>query len=132
MMPNRNIPSLTEVQSAFDAWRQRGQPRITPLELRRLAVNLLADHSIRAVQNALRLDHRRLSRWRRELAPESCLTAAFVEVPTLASAPTASLPAVLCLTLTRHGSDGHSVSIHGELDAVHWRWALDLLQEAGP
>jgi len=39
MMPNRSVPNLAEVQSAFDAWRQRGQPRITPLELRRQAVN---------------------------------------------------------------------------------------------
>jgi len=129
MMANRSVPSLAEVQSAFDAWRQRGRPHITPEELRRQAVNLLADHSIRSVQNALRLDHRRLTRWRRELAAEPALPT-FVEVPALVPKPTAPLPAMLALTLTRHGSDGSSLSIQGELDAVHWRWALDLL-EAG-
>jgi hypothetical protein len=128
-MPNRSARSLAEVQSTFDAWRQCGQPRITPLELRRQAVNLLANYSISAVMKALRLDHRRLSRWRRELAAEPCLTAAFVEVPALAPEPAAALPAVLSLTLTRQTSDGHRVSIQGELDAAHWRWALDLLQD---
>jgi hypothetical protein len=54
-----------------------------------------------------------------------------VEVPALALAPAVPIPAVLSLTLTRHGPDGHSLSIQGELDAAHWRWALELL-EAGP
>ncbi|MEE4376292.1 MAG: hypothetical protein V2J55_02105 [Candidatus Competibacteraceae bacterium] len=128
-MPNRSVPSLSEVQSAFDAWRQRGRPRITPEELRRQAVDLLADHSIRSVQNALRLDHRRLSRWRREFAAAPALPT-FVEIPALTPEPATSLPTVLALTLTRYGSDGRRVSIQGELDATHWRWALELL-EAG-
>jgi hypothetical protein len=129
-MPNRSPPRLAEVQSAFDAWRQRGQPRITPLELRRQAVNLLSDYSVSAVMKALRLDHRRLSCWRRELATEPALLA-FVELPAMALEPSAMLPAVLSLTLTRQGSDGYSVSLQGELNGVQRRWALDLLQEAG-
>jgi hypothetical protein len=131
MMPNRNIPSLAEVQSAFDAWRQRGQPRITPVELRRQAVQLLADYSISAVMTGLRLDHRRLTRWRRELAAEPTLPT-FVEVPALAPEPAAALPSALTLTLTRQAADGSSLTVQGALDATHWRWALDLLQEAGP
>ena len=128
-MPNRSSPRLTEVQSAFHAWRQRGRPRITPVELRHQAVQLLADYRISVVMNALQLDHRRLTRWRRELATEPVLPS-FVEVPALAPEPATSLPAVLSLTLTRYGSDGCCVSIQGELDATQWRWALDLL-EAG-
>jgi hypothetical protein len=129
-MPNRSAPRLAEVQGAFDAWRQRGQPRITPLELRRQAVNLLANYSISVVMKALRLDHRRLSRWRRELAAAPALPT-FVEVPALAPEPAAPLPAVLSLTLTRQTASGHTVSIQGELNAAQWRWALDLLQETG-
>jgi hypothetical protein len=131
MMPNRNIPSLAEVQSAFDAWRQRGQPRITPVELRRQAVQLLADYSVSAVMTALRLDHRRLTRWRRELAAEPALPM-FVEVPTLVPEPATPLLGVLSLTLTRQAADGSSLTVQGELDAAHWRWALELLQETGP
>jgi hypothetical protein len=54
-----------------------------------------------------------------------------VEIPALTPEPTTSLPTVLALTLTHHGSDGRRVLIQGELDAAHWRWALELL-EAGP
>ena len=39
-MLNSSSPRLTEVRSAFDAWRQRGRPRITPEELRRQAVQV--------------------------------------------------------------------------------------------
>jgi hypothetical protein len=53
-------------------------------------------------------------------------------VPALVPEPAVPLPAVLALTLTRQASDGHRVSIQGELNAAHWRWALDLLQETGP
>jgi hypothetical protein len=131
-MSKQSHPSLAEVQSAFANWRTHRQPRVTPLELRAQAVNLLARYRVTEVMNALRVDYRQLSRWRREvLALETGLPDTdFVELP--AAMP--ELPAVAPvtqLTLTRHGADGSGVSISGELSEAQWRWALRLLQEMG-
>lgn len=125
-------PNLADVQRAFRAWRQSGQRRITPPVLRAQAVSLLAEYSITEVKNALHVDYRQLSRWRREvLALETGLPDTdFVELP--AAMP--ELPAVAPvtpLTLTRHAADGSGVSISGELSEAQWRWALRLLQETG-
>lgn len=136
-MNEATVPSLREVQAAFIQWRERGQPRRTPLELREQAVALLAQHTMREVMQALRVDHRRLSGWRRALRPSPGdeLESGFVELPVIsagkpARAKSASAPASATLTLTRQAGDGRAVSVAGELPAEHWRWALRLLEEA--
>jgi hypothetical protein len=127
-MSNQNRPSLNDVQHAFAQWRASGQRRRTPAALRAQAVGLLAAHSVSEVMTALRVDHRRLSRWRREVAAP---VNDFVELPAAAleEAIDSVAPAPVSLTLTRQGADGSTVSIAGELNAVQWRWALGLLQE---
>ncbi len=90
-MSNQSHPSLAEVQSAFANWRTHHQPRVTPLELRAQAVNLLARYRVTEVMNALRVDYRQLSRWRRE---RSVLEAGlpdtdFVELPAAMAEPVA-------------------------------------------
>lgn len=127
-MVKKSQPYLAEVQSAFEAWRQSGRrPRITPPALRAQAVGLLAEYRLREVRKVLHVDHRRLSRWRREgLASESALADNdFVELP---AAPTATRPAVVSLTLTRQALDGSVISISGALSEAQWRWALGLLR----
>jgi hypothetical protein len=125
-------PNLAEVQRAFRAWRQSGQTRITPPALRAQAVSLLAEYSITEVKNALQVDYRQLSRWRREVsALETGLPDTdFVELPAAMPEPQAVAP-VTPLTLTRHAADGSAVSIRAELSEAQWRWALRLLQETG-
>ena len=127
-MSNQNRPSLNEVQRAFAQWRASGQRRRTPAALRAQAVGLLAEHSVSEVMTALRVDHRRLSRWRREVAAPN---SDFIELPAaaLGEPVDAVASAPVSLTLTRQGADGSAVSIAGELNAVQWRWALGLLQE---
>ena len=123
-------PALSEVQAAFAQWRASGKTRYTPEALRKQAVALLADHSMREVIQALRVDHRRLHAWRRAFsALPPPLPQRFVELPSVAS-PAAASPASASLTLTRQGRDGAAVSIAGELALAHWRWALSLLEEA--
>ncbi len=132
-MSKKSDPCLAEVQKAFAHWRRHRPTRRTPLWLREQAVGLLAHHRVTEVMKALQLDHRRLSRWRRELetATAPLTVSGFVELP---SAPRAegveprSSPSVR-LTLTRQAADGRSVSLAGELSAAQWRWALGLLQE---
>jgi transposase-like protein len=124
-MLNQNHPSLTEVQNAFAHWRTHRQPRETPPELRAQAVHLLARYSVTEVMNALHVDYRQLSRWRREVSvleaglPDSD----FVELPA------AVAPPVTAVTLTRYAADGSAVSISAELSEAQWGWALKLLQE---
>ena len=131
-MSNQSHPSLAEVQSAFADWRSHRQPRVTPLELRAQAVNLLARYSVTEVMNALRVDYRQLSRWRREVSAweVSVPETDFVELPVAMPEPPAVAP-VSPLTLTRHAADGSAVSIRAELSEAQWRWALRLLQETG-
>ena len=131
-MLNQSHPSLAEVQSAFADWRSHRQPRVTPLELRAQAVNLLTRYSVTDVMNALRVDYRQLSRWRREVsALETGLPDTdFVELPAAMPESQAVVP-VTPLTLTRQAADGSAVSIRGELSEAQWRWALRLLQETG-
>ncbi len=81
---------------------------------------------------ALRVDHRRMNRWRRELSELAAVAApsGFVELPSATRLETA-MPgprAVLALTVMRQSADGSAVSIAGELSAEHWGWALGLLQ----
>ena len=64
-MNESNPISLSEVQAEFAHWRASGKTRHTPAALRKQAVALLADHSMSEVMRTLRVDHRRLSRWRR-------------------------------------------------------------------
>ena len=132
-MSNQNHPTLAEVQSAFAHWRTHRQPRVTPLELRAQAVNLLARYSVTEVMNARHVDYRQLSRWRREMSVlETPLPASdFVEVPLALPLETAvaAPPRSVSLTLTRQALDGHCVSISGELSEAQWGWALRLLQE---
>ena len=130
-----NAPSIAEVQAAFARWRERGVPRRTPDRLRQQAVALLSEHGISEVMQALRLDHRRLSRWRRTLLglSETNRGGGFVELPATGDETSAVLAAgreTATLTLTRQASDGQSVSIAGELALAQWRWALQLLDEA--
>ena len=95
---------------------------------------LLADHSMSEVMRTLRVDHRRLSRWRRAFSTmPPPLPQSFVELPSVAMATSAtpsSAPVSASLTLTRQAADGRAVSIGGELPAEHWRWALRLLEQA--
>lgn len=74
---------------------------------------------------ALYVDHRRLSRWERELLASAFPwpVNGFVELP---SAP----PSSVSLTLTRQAVDGSAVSISAELSKAQWRWALGLLHES--
>ena len=120
-MPNKSHFSLAEVQRAFEAWRQSGRTRTTPVALRAQAVNLLAEYSVREVMKALHVDHQRLSRWERELSAPPLPDNGFVELP-------AALPSI-ALTLTRQAVDGSAVSISAELSEAQWRWALGLLKE---
>ena len=132
-MPKKSPLSLTEVQRAFEAWRQSGRTRTTPPALRVQAVNLLADYSLRDVMKALHVDHRRLSRWRQELssAEGTLPVGEFVELPLGTSTTTVrAAPPVVSMTLTRQAGDGSRLSIQAELSEVQWRWALGLLQEA--
>jgi hypothetical protein len=124
-------PQLADVQRAFEAWRQSGRTRTTPPALRAQAVQLLAEYSVREVIRALHVDHRRLSRWERELSAASALPDnAWVELPAVGVEPTAVPPAV-SMTLTRQAVDGSAVSISAELSEAQWRWALRLLQASG-
>jgi len=133
-MSEQNQPALHEVQAAFAHWRASGGPRRTPPTLRAQAVSLLARHSVSEVMTALRVDHRRLSRWRRELSTGDAAAAVgeFIELPAVALAEPAVVAAPALLTLTRQRADGEAVSIQGELSAGQWRWALALLREAMP
>ena len=131
-MSEQNQPNLSEVQEAFAQWRASGKTRHTPPGLRAQAVSLLAEHSLSEVMKALRVDHRRLNRWRREWSELTAAAApsGFVELPSATRLETA-MPgprAVLALTVTRQSADGSAVSIAGELSAEHWGWALGLLQ----
>lgn len=134
-MPNPSSPKLAEVQAAFAEWRQNRTGQRIPLHLCQQAVALLADHRISEVMAALRVDHRALSRWRRELSnptPGSPVSE-FIDLPggagPLAQGPACS--AGVSMTLTRQGGDGSRLSVSGQLSAAQWRWALGLLQEAG-
>lgn len=124
-MPKKSHSNLAEAKSAFEAWRQSGRTRTTPVELRAQAVNLLAEYSIREVMKALHVDHRRLSRWERELSASeiSLPVNGFVE---LLSAPPEQVAALglpsIALTLTRQAADGSAVSISAELSEAQWRW----------
>ena len=134
-MSRKSDPSLAEVQKAFAHWRRHRRPRRTPLWLREQAVGLLARHRVTEVMKALPRDHRRLSRWRRELetAPAPLTVSGFVELPSTPreeGIEPRSSPSVK-LTLTRQSGDGRSVSLAGELSAAQWRWTLGLLQESG-
>jgi hypothetical protein len=125
---------LAEVQAAFVQWRQSRTGQRVPLALRRQAVALLADHRISEVMGTLRVDHRALTRWRRELSEPSSGSqdGAFIELPVagpLSRAPASS--AGVSMTLTRQGGDGSRLSVSGQLSEAQWRWALALLQEAG-
>jgi hypothetical protein len=126
-MSKKNGLNLADVQQAFAHWRRERPTYSVPAALRAQAVGLLAEHRISDVVTALRLDHRRLSRWRRELAASA--TPAVSEFVALPLVPVAA-PAALALTLTRQASDGSTLSIAGALDAGQWRWALTLLREA--
>ena len=131
-MLEQKQPELDEVQAAFAHWRASGWPRHTPPVLRAQAVSLLARHSVSEVMKALRVDHRRLSRWRRELSTGDAPVGvdAFIELPAVAPAETPVVPASVWLTLTHHTDDGSAVSIQGELSAAQWHWALGLLRGA--
>jgi primosomal replication protein N len=129
-MSKKSDLSLADVQQAFAHWRRERPTYSVPPALRAQAVGLLAQHRVSDVMKALRLDHRRLSRWRRELAATNAAIAVsdFVELPAAAlKAPAVVLPA-LALTLTRQAVDGSTVTIAGTLNAVQWRWALEMLQ----
>lgn len=131
-MSKPSSPSLADVQAAFIQWRRTRTTRRTPPALRRHAVGLLAEHRISDVMAALGVDHRRLSRWRREVSALTGSTADgdFIELP-MASRP-APVPSVgVSLTLTRQAGDGSALSIAGQLSETQWRWALRLLQETG-
>jgi len=135
-MPIEPHPRLEEVQEAFARWRGECPRGHTPPTLRAQAVSLLSHYRISEVLRALKLDHRRLSRWRRERlsAPHVGSREEFVEVP-----PTVERsdkigtgePERLRLTLTHQDADGYSVSLAGELSAGQWRWVLGLLRESG-
>ena len=134
-MNEPNPPSLSEVQAAFVQWRESGKPRHTPAALREQAVALLASHSMSEVMQALRVDHRRLSRWRRALFPPPAAEpmSGFVELPPAGvgkATRAVAAPASAQLTFTRQAGEGCTVSVAGELRAEHWRWALGLLEEA--
>lgn len=133
-MNEQNPLSLSEVQAGFAHWRASGKTRHTPAALREQAVALLASHSMSEVMRTLRVDHRRLSRWRQAFsAVPPPLPQSFVELPSVAMAAPAtptSEPVSASLTLTRQAADGRAVSIGAELPAEHWRWALRLLEQA--
>ena len=133
-MSEQNVSCLEEVQAGFARWRASGRTRRTPAPLRAQAVELLAHHRIGEVTQALGVDHRRLSRWRRELSGSGVAPEAFVELPPVRREEPAvmSVADAALLTLTRQARDGSTVSIHGELSAAQWRWALALLQESAP
>lgn len=119
--------TLSEVEAQFVDWRRTRTRPQTPDELKTQALALLADHSIREVCRALRLNYETLKRWGQEQATATPPATSFVSVPPVAgSAPAAALTP---LTLTRHGSDGSTLSISGELPPAQWAWALELLQE---
>lgn len=133
-MPIESHPRLHEVQEAFARWRRECPRGHTPQELRAQAVSLLSHYRISEVMKALKLDHRRLRRWRRECSSTPAVPARgeFVELlpvaePLGAEAPPAET--ALVLTLTRHEVEGHTVSLSGALSAAQWRWALALLRE---
>lgn len=140
-MTVNGVPSLPDVQEAFRVWRRERPTRQTPIELRAQAVALLQRYSVTEVMKALGLDHRRLSRWRRELSgsAEPIREARFVELPAVeslsaATAERAVEPAAvppMRLTLSRQHADGARVSVSGTLEAAQWRWALALLSEGG-
>lgn len=139
-MTVNDVPSLTDVQEAFSVWRRERPTRQTPAALRAQAVALLQRYPVTKVMKALGLDHRRLSRWRRELSgpAESMFEARFVELPAVGSPSAAAERAVepaaatpMRLTLSRQHADGARVSVSGTLEAAQWRWALALLSESG-
>lgn len=126
---------LAEVQKAFAQWRQNRTGQRVPLALRQQAVALLADHRISEVMARLRVDHRALSRWRRELSalPAGSPVGEFIELPGVPE-PVADVPggaAGVSMTLTRQAGEGSAWSVSGQLSETQWRWALALLQEAG-
>lgn len=134
--------SLSEVQARFASWRSERTGRATPRELRSQAVSLLSHHPISEVMKALRLDHKRLKRWReaQQGGPRAVASAGeFIELAPIKPAQSVS-PSSLAvsgdsswakplLTLTHCGQEGRSVSIAGELDERSCRWALSVLLE---
>lgn len=134
-MPIPPSSRLAEVQAAFVEWRQNRTGQRIPLALRQQAVALLIDHRISEVMATLRVDHRALTRWRREL---SALKGdgpmqGFIELPE-APVPVEEASGVtmgVSMTLTRQAGDGSSLSVSGSLNEAQWRWALALLQEGG-
>ena len=124
---------LAEVQAAFADWRQNRTGQRFPRALREQAVALLADHRISEVMATLRVDHRALTRWRRERSQLKSNTPGdeFIELPPAAE-PRASRPAPptgVSMTLSRQDADGRCLSVSGQLSEAQWRWALALLQE---
>lgn len=132
-MPIESHPRLHEVQEAFARWRRECPRGHTPQELRAQAVSLLSHYRISEVMKALKLDHRRLSRWRREGSsmPAEAARGEFVELPVAEPMGVGAPPAetALVLTLSRHEAEGYTVSLSGALSAAQWRWALALLRE---
>lgn len=134
-MSEPSYGSLEEVQEAFARWRAGGRSWRTPTSLRLQAVALLERYRIREVTQALGVDYKRLNRWRRELSnpnqPMACEP--FVDLPAVEPEPSATIQASAStmLTLTRQARDGSTLSIQGELSPGQWRWALELLKEAG-
>ena len=124
---------LVEVQAAFAEWRRNRTGQRVPLALRQQAVALLADHRISEVIATLRVDHRALTRWRRELSEltPGSLAGEFIDLPAGPIVEAAASPAGIALTLNRQAGDGNTWSVSGQLSEAQWRWALGLLQEAG-
>ena len=123
--------ALSEAEAAFSHWRQTRTSLLTPELLKRQALSLLSHYRISHVCKRLRVNHQTLKRWRQQYQPESNAVP-FIELPPQSTKQPPSLspssPA-MCLTLSRHLSDGNTLSVQGELSQPQWQWALQLLQQ---
>ena len=131
-------PNLAEVAEEFAHWRRtRTSPR-TPEALQQKAVKLLDHYRVNEVLKALGLCHKGLKRWqqrwsseRSEVSPRS--SGAFLMLPRSPDPNREAAPLTdrIGFKLTRQVGEHETLSIEGELNEPHWRWALELLHERG-
>jgi hypothetical protein len=132
MSTNRQL-SLVELQQELAQWRSHRQGGSIPQWIRAQVLGLLDQHRANEIKVALGINHGMLKQWKAQCdstsgAHQAVLQSDFVALPPLVSGAGEALgERVLALTLSRHGSDGSTVSVSGTLSWGEWHQALSLL-----
>ena len=120
MSANRQL-SLAELQQALAQW------------IRAQVLGLLDQHRANEIKVTLGINHGMLKQWKAQCNSPSGTHQAVAPSEFVALLPLgcggceASRERVLALTLSRHGSDGSTVSVSGTLSWGEWHQALRLL-----